>query len=78
MNLGLGAQTPESAMLIVAGAWFRIVPQNCRVLDLEFDVGRFGGIGVVEPFPRIRKKSDINCEKSFHVETVALMSRTEK
>ena len=62
---------------IVAGAWFRTVPKNCRVLDLGFDVRLISPISGVEQFPRTRGKSDINQHVSSHVETVALMTRTD-
>ena len=56
----------------------RPVSENCRALDLGFDVRLISPISGVEQFPRTSGESDIISGMSSHVEAVVLMSRVEK
>ena len=53
----------------------RPLSENCRALDLGFDVRLISPISGVEQFPRTHGKSDIISGLSSHVETVVLLSR---
>ena len=53
----------------------RPLSENCRALDLGFDVRLISPISGVEQFPRTHGESDIISGLSSHVETVVLLSR---
>ena len=55
----------------------RPLSENCRALDLGFDVRLISPISGVEQFPRTHGKSDIISGLSSHVETVVLLSKGE-
>ena len=60
---------------IVAKKMNRPLSENCRALDLGFDVRLISPISGVEQFPRTHGESDIISGLSSHVETVVLLSR---
>ena len=60
---------------IVAKEMNRPLSENCRALDLGFDVRLISPISGVEQFPRTHGESDIISGLSGHVETVVLLSR---
>ena len=51
----------------------RPLSENCRALDLGFDVRLISPISGVEQFPRTHGESDIISGLSTHVETVCLL-----
>ena len=51
----------------------RPLSENCRALDLGFDVRLISPISGVEQFPRTHGESDIISGLSSHVETVCLL-----
>ena len=53
----------------------RPLSENCRALDLGFDVRLISLISGVEQFPRTHGESDIISGLSSHVESVCLLSR---
>ena len=53
----------------------RPLSENCRALDLGFDVRLISPISGVEQFPRTHGESDIISGLSSHVETVVTLSR---
>ena len=53
----------------------RPLSENCRALDLGFDVRLISPISGVEQFPRTHGESDIISGLSSHVETVCLLTR---
>ena len=53
----------------------RPLSENCRALDLGFDVRLISPISGVEQFPRTHGESDIISGLSSHVETVVLFNR---
>ena len=53
----------------------RPLSENCRALDLGFDVRLISPISGVEQFPRTHGESDIISGLSGHVETVCLLSK---
>ena len=53
----------------------RPLSENCRALDLGFDVRLISPISGVEQFPRTHGESDIISGLSSHVETVVCLSR---
>ena len=55
----------------------RPLSENCRALDLGFDVRLISPISGVEQFPRTHGESDIISGLSSHVETVVLLSKGE-
>ena len=55
----------------------RPLSENCRALDLGFDVRLISPISGVEQFPRTHGESDIISGLSSHVETVALLTRLQ-
>ena len=63
---------------IVAKEMNRPLSENCRALDLGFDVRLISPISGVEQFPRTHGESDIISGLSSHVETVVLMSRVKE
>ena len=60
---------------IVAKEMNRPLSENCRALDLGFDVRLISPISGVEQFPRTHGESDIISGLSSHVETVCLLSK---
>ena len=55
----------------------RPLSENCRALDVGFDVRLISPISGVEQFPRTHGESDIISGLSSHVETVVLLSEGE-
>lgn len=53
----------------------RPLSENCRALDLGFDVRLISPISGVEQFPRTHGESDIISGLSGHVETVCLLEK---
>ena len=60
---------------IVAKEMNRPLSENCRAIDLGFDVRLISPISGVEQFPRTHGESDIISGLSSHVETVCLLVR---
>lgn len=60
---------------IVAKEMNRPLSENCRAIDLGFDVRLISPISGVEQFPRTHGESDIISGLSSHIETVVLLSR---
>lgn len=53
----------------------RPLSENCRALDLGFDVRLISPISGVEQFPRTHGESDIISGLSSHVEAVCLLTK---
>ena len=73
------ANKPQSGLFsrhyIVAKEMNRPLSENCRALDLGFDVRLISPISGVEQFPRTHGESDIISGLSGHVETVCLLEK---
>ena len=55
----------------------RPLSENCRALDLGFDVRLISPISGVEQFPRTHGESDIISGLSSHVESVVKFTRMQ-
>ena len=68
----------ENCCSIVAKEMNRPLSENCRALDLGFDVRLISPISGVEQFPRTHGESDIISGLSNHIETACLLKRERR